>query len=291
MRQQTEKAYAKLNLTLDVLGQRADGYHELRMIMQSVSLCDEVTLTLEEGTGVQLCTDWGFLPTDGKNIAVSAANAFARATGVSVDGLRIQLKKNIPVCAGTAGGSSDGAAVLRGLNRLFDTKLTLAQLAKIGEQVGSDVPYCVVGGTMLAEGRGEILNALPDLPHCWIVMCKPTFSISTPELFHRIDSVKVRCRPDTQGMLNALEQQNLCSIARQMYNVFEDVLPANRSAVIREIRNTMIQGGALGSCLSGTGPTTFGIFDDEATAQAVVQTLSATYKDVFLTEPVGTCAV
>jgi 4-diphosphocytidyl-2-C-methyl-D-erythritol kinase len=286
MKQLTEPAYAKLNLTLDVLGKREDGYHELKMVMQSVSLCDQVTLTLEEGEGIRLSTDWGFLPTDRKNIAVSAAQAFAGATGTDLNGLSIHLEKHIPVCAGTAGGSSDGAAVLRGLNKLCGTNLPLEELAKIGEQVGSDVPYCVLGGTMLAEGRGELLSRLPTLPDCWIVMCKPGFAVSTPELYHRIDSTKVRCRPNTDGLIHSLEEQNLPAVCRQMYNVFEDVLPENRASVIREIRNVLIQQGALGACLSGTGPTTFGIFDNKEQAEQACVLLRESYKETFLVQPV-----
>lgn len=286
MRQIIEPAYAKLNLTLDVLGKRSDGYHELKMVMQSVSLHDDLTLTLTDGEGIRLAADWGFLPTDGKNIAVSAANAFARHTGIDLNGLAIKLEKHIPVCAGTAGGSSDGAAVLRGLNKLCGTGLTLEQLAKIGEDVGSDVPYCVLGGTMLAEGRGEILTHLPALPDCYIVMCKPGFAVSTPELFHKLDSVKVKCRPNTAGVMTALEQGDLAGVSRMMYNVFEDALPAPRAAVIREIRNTLIQNGALGACLSGTGPTTFGIFDNKEYAEAAAAELKEQYKDVFLVKPV-----
>lgn len=286
MKTTTENAYAKLNLTLDILGKREDGYHDLRMVMQSVSLCDRVELTMTEGEGILLATDWGFLPTDKKNIAVAAAEAFQRATGVKLDGLRIRLEKHIPVCAGTAGGSSDGAAVLRGLNRLCGTGLSLVELAKIGEEVGSDVPYCVIGGTMLAEGRGELLTALPALPHCYIVMCKPAFSISTPELYHRSDSVKLRCHPDAPGLIDALEHKDLVDVCRRMYNVFEDALPPQRAMAIQELRCTLIEHGALGACMSGSGPTVFGIFDDEATAAAAAEHMGTICKDTFLVEPV-----
>lgn len=286
MKQWTEPAYAKLNLTLDVLGKREDGYHDLKMVMQSVSLCDQVTLTLGAGTGITLSSDWGFLPTDRKNIAVSAAEAFAGATGTDLNGLSIHLEKHIPVCAGTAGGSSDGAAVLRGLNQLCGTGRTLEELAKIGEQVGSDVPYCVLGGTMLAEGRGEVLTRLAPLPDCWIVMCKPGFAVSTPELYHKLDSAKVRCRPDTTGLVRALERQDLAGVSRQMYNVFEDVLPAARANVIREIRNTLIQQGALGACLSGTGPTVFGIFPQKEVAASAAALLKENFQETFLVQPV-----
>lgn len=287
MKQWIEPAYAKLNLTLDVLGKRADGFHELKMVMQSVSLCDKVTLTLREGKGITLSSDWGFLPTDRKNIAVSAAEAFSRVTGTDLNGLSIHLEKHIPVCAGTAGGSSDGAAVLRGLNHLCETGCSPEELAKIGEQVGSDVPYCVLGGTMLAEGRGEVLTQLAPLPKCWIVMCKPGFAVSTPELYHKLDSVKVRCRPDTAGVIQALERRDLAGVSRQMYNVFEDVLPAVRANVIREIRNTLIQQGALGACLSGTGPTVFGIFDQKEEATNAERLLKETFQETFLVQPVS----
>ncbi len=282
----TEPAYAKINLSLDVLGKRPDGFHDLRMVMQSVSLHDDVTLTLDGGEGLRLATNVGFLPVDERNIAAVAARAFARHTGVSVDGLAIRIEKRIPVCAGTAGGSSDGAAVLRGLNRLFDTGLTLEELAHIGEEAGSDVPYCVLGGTALAEGRGERLKQLRALPACHIVLCKPAFPISTPELFRAIDAVRLRCRPDTAGMMEALEQDDLHGVARRMFNVFEQALPAKRLGVVEEIRDTMIQRGAIGSCMSGSGPTVFGIFEGEREAKAAVDALKSTYPDTFLTVPV-----
>ncbi len=289
MKQWIEPAYAKLNLTLDILGKREDGYHDLRMVMISVSLCDQVTLTLTDGKSVSLATDWGFLPTGRKNIAFAAAEAFAEAAGVDLRGLSIQLEKHIPVCAGTAGGSSDGAAVLRGLNQLFQTGFTLEQLAKIGEKVGSDVPYCVLGGTALVEGRGEVVTRLPDLPPCHIVMCKPEFAISTPELYGRIDSVKMRCHPDTAGLLDALERQCLPGIARRMYNVFEDALPGQRAGAIREIRETLIEWGALGACMTGSGSTVFGVFRDRQEAAAAADHLKAAHKETFLVEPVQAC--
>lgn len=286
MNRLTEKAYAKLNLTLDVLGKREDGYHELKMVMQSVSLCDYVTLNMTAEPGIRLSTEWGFLPTDGRNIAVIAANVFAQAADVNLSGLEIHLEKHIPVCAGTAGGSSDGAAVLRGLNRLCGTGFSLEELAKLGEQVGSDVPYCVLGGTKLAEGRGEVLTPLPALPDCFIVMCKPAFAVSTGELFHKVDAVKIRCRPNTAGVIQALERQDLGGVARQMYNVFADALPANRAAVVADIQNAMIQRGALGACLSGTGPTVFGIFEDEGLAKAAAAELKENYRETHLVRPV-----
>lgn len=279
-------AYAKINLTLDVLGKRPDGYHDLTMVMQSVSLADTVTLSEMEEPEFTLSTNLGFLPGTDKNIAAVAARVFAERTGVSLDGLHIHLDKRIPVCAGTAGGSSDGAAVLRALNHWFYTGLPLPSLAQMGEAVGSDVPYCVLGCTALAQGRGDVLKRLPPLPDCHIVLCKPNFSISTPELFRKIDEVKLRYHPDTAGVIHALEQGDLAGVSRRMFNVFEQVLPVSRRAEVEEIKNSLLSAGALGACMSGTGPTVFGIFEDEGAAQAICDELRATYPETFLTRNV-----
>ena len=279
-------ACAKINLTLDVLGRRPDGYHELSMVMQSVSLADTVTLTETQEPELTLSSSLGFLPGADKNIAAVAARVFAEHTGVSLEGLHIHLEKRIPVCAGTAGGSSDGAAVLRGLNHWFYTGLPLPVLARMGEAVGSDVPYCVLGCTALAEGRGERLRVLPALPDCHIVLCKPNFSVSTPELFRKVDEVRLRYHPDTAGVLRALERGDLVGVSRRMFNVFEQVLPPPRRAVVEEIKNSMLSAGALGACMSGTGPTVFGIFEAEDKARMICEELKQTYPDTFLTKNV-----
>lgn len=286
MRSLTLSAPAKLNLTLDILGSRPDGYHDMRMVMQSVSLADRVTLEPEPSGVVQADTGLGFLPRDRKNLAVSAALAFYEALGQQAPGLRIALEKNIPVCAGTAGGSSDAAAVLRGLNQLTGAGLSPEALAEIGARVGSDVPYCVLGGTMLAEGRGEILTPLPPLPPCTIVLCKPAFSISTPVLFQAWDRQKRRLRPDTDGLIAALEAGDLTGIARRVYNVFEAVLPSNQQREIDRIKNALIQSGALGAAMTGSGPTVFGVFDREDLAAEAAAQLSEQYSEVFVTVPV-----
>ena len=279
-------AFAKLNLTLDVLGARPDGYHDLRMVMQSVSLHDTITLETGTGRGLTVETDNEFLPNDERNLAAAAALRFCEATGTDLGGLALRIEKRIPVCAGMAGGSTDAAAVLRALNQMTGVNLPAEQLAEIGARVGSDVPYCVLGGTALAEGRGERLTPLPPLPECHVVLCKPHFPVSTPELFGRIDSMKLRCRPDTAGMLEALKRQDLEGVARRLYNVFEDILPARRRAEVLSIRNALIQFGALGACMSGTGPTVFGLFDDPAAAHSAWEELSASYRDTFLTQVV-----
>lgn len=268
------RAHAKLNLTLDVLGRRPDGYHDLRMVMQSVALADVLTLE-ESGDGeLRVRTNLHFLPNNEKNLAAQAALRWWEARGQVPRGLEITIEKSVPVCAGMAGGSSDAAAVLRALNQMEGAPLSLREVAKIGERVGSDVPYCILGGTALAEGRGEILTPLPPLPQCWAVLCKPEFSISTPALFAKIDSVRLRCRPDTQGVIAALEAGDLHGVARRMYNVFEDALPERQRARVNDIKNVLIQCGALGASMSGTGPTAFGLFDDEGLAREARERLA-----------------
>ena len=287
MKPLTLAAPAKLNLTLDILGRREDGYHDMRMVMQSVSLADRVTLEPgEAGSGITAVSGLRFLPQDRGNLAVSAALAFYEALGQEPPDLRITLEKNIPVCAGTAGGSSDAAAVLRGLNREAGGVFSPEKLAEIGAKVGSDVPYCVMGGTMLAEGRGEVLTPLPALPDCVIVLCKPAFPISTPELFRTWDRQKKRLRPDTEGLVDALSRGDLHGVAQRVYNVFEAVLQPNQRKEIDRIKSAMIQYGALGSAMTGSGPTVFGLFDKEDRARDAVAHLREQYSEVFLTHPV-----
>lgn len=282
----TVQAPAKLNLTLDVLGKRSDGYHEMKMVMQSVALCDTVTLTTGPGEGIVLSTDLGFLPVGRKNLAVAAALRLKEAAGADWGRLTIDLRKRIPVCAGTAGGSSDAAAVLRGLNQLLGLGLTWEELAKIGASVGSDVSYCVLGGTALCTGRGEEVAPLPPLPRCWVVLAKPAFSISTPELFSRIDSRRIKRRPDTAGALKALEEGDLLGLARRMFNVFEEVLTGHRRDQVEEIKRTLLGGGALGASMTGTGPTVFGLFETEPAAQAAHERVKALVPDAFLAQTV-----
>lgn len=286
MPKETVLARAKLNLTLDVLGKRPDGYHDLKMVMQSVALADTLTVETGTGEGLEVRTDLSFLPNNEKNLAAAAALAFQTVTGRDLGGVAIAIEKRIPVCAGMGGGSSDAAAVLRSLERMLGTGQDLAALARIGERVGSDVPYCVLGGTALAEGRGEVLTPLSALPHCHVVICKPAFSISTPELFRAVDGVRLRCRPDTDGVLAALEAGDLGGVARRMYNVFEDVLPSRQRTEVAAIRSALVQHGALGANMSGTGPTVFGLFDDADRARSAWEELRQTYRDVFLTETV-----
>lgn len=294
-------AHAKLNLTLDVLGRRPDGYHDLRMIMQSIDLADILELDYNDTKELRVSTDLHFLPNNEKNLAAQAALRWYECKvsqepgrwdmedlkrSFNFNGLDITIEKHIPVCAGLGGGSSDAAAVLRALNEMEGACLGPEAVAETGALVGSDVPYCVIGGTALAEGRGEILTSLPPLPQCWVVLCKPEFSISTPALFAKIDSVRLRCRPDTQGAVAALRAGDLVGVARRMYNVFEDALPSHRRGRVTDIKNVLIQCGALGASMSGTGPTVFGLFDDEGAAQEARERLSSFDGEVFLAQTV-----
>lgn len=280
------QAFAKLNLTLDILGKREDGYHDLRMVMQSITLADTLTLEENQGEGLRVSANLRFLPTGEKNLAAAAALRFWEALGREPEDLDIRIEKRIPVCAGMAGGSSDAAAVLRALNQRAGEPFSPKELARLGERVGSDVPYCVLGGTALAEGRGEVLTPLAPLPRCWVVACKPDFPISTPELFAQADRVKLRRRPDTAGLVAALEAGDLGGVARRMYNVFEDVLPARLYTRVAEIKNVLIQCGALGANMSGSGPTAFGLFDRLEAAQEARACLAQRYRDTFLCETV-----
>lgn len=278
------KAYAKLNLSLDVLGRLPGGYHEMRMVMQSATLCDDIRLTLLPGGETRARTNFGFLPKDDRNIAVKAAKAFFAAANISDIGVEIHLHKRIPVGAGLGGGSADAAAVLRGLNTLTGTGFSPEKLEELGATLGSDVPFCVRGGTKLAVNRGEQMLPAPELPDCGIVICKPRFSIRTPELFAKIDSRRSRIHPDTDGLLSAMAAGDLHGTARRMYNVFEDVLPRSCSEVA-VIKSALLDAGALGAVMSGTGSAVFGLFADKAAADRAQQLLADSYTECFSAVP------
>ena len=277
-------APAKLNLSLDVLGKLDNGYHEMKMVMQTCTLADDVRIELTEGGGVTVESNFGFLPRDGSNIAVKAALAFFDAAGLTDAGARITLHKRIPVGAGLGGGSADAAAGLRGLNTLCGGLFDAAALEALGAQLGSDVPFCVRGGTALAGGRGEKLAPAPEMPGCGIVICKPRFSIRTPELFARIDGRRSRIHPDTDGLLRAMTDGDLEGLARRMYNVFEDVLP-RRCSEIGVIKSALLDVGALGAVMSGTGSAVFGLFSDGEAAGQAAASLRARWRDCHTAAP------
>lgn len=277
----TESAHAKLNLTLDILGKRPDGYHDLRMVMISLTLQDTIALTPVDQGGTHLHTNVSFLPQDDNNLAAKAARAFAQETGIQLPGLDIDIQKQIPVCAGMAGGSSDAAAVLRLLRRLCAPQLSPERLQAIGALVGSDVPYCVQGGTALVEGRGERVTPLPPLPPCSLVICKPAFPISTPELFSLVKPRTLRCHPDTAGMVAALERRDLEGVAHRLYNVFEDVLP-RKYAQVFELKQELLELGAMAASMSGSGPSVFGMFREEETARRAYEAMKRHIPTTFL---------
>lgn len=277
------RAYAKINLTLDVTGKRADGYHTVRMVMQSIGLYDDVTVTPVGGGGVRLRSNLPYLPCDGRNLAVRAATLFYTRTGLQNPGVEIALHKRIPVAAGLAGGSTNAAAVLLALDTLHDTQLGLDTLCQYGLELGADVPYCIRGGTMLAEGIGEILTPLPAMPRCYVVLAKPPFSVSTADIYAKMNGGNVSPRPDTAGMLAALAAGDYPGVCHRLYNVMEPVTGA-RHPEIAEIRDLLLSYGADGAVMSGSGPTTYGLFAGEARAREAQEALEKRFADTFLTE-------
>ena len=280
-----EYAYAKLNLTLDVTAKRDDGYHDMLMVMQTVSVTDSIVLEQTGEKGIRASSNFRYIPTDERNLAVRAAGAYLDAVGEEKNGILIRMDKSIPVGAGMAGGSADAAAVLRGMNRLHGNRMNRRELEKLSEQVGSDVAFCVAGGTALARGRGEVLEDLTPMPDCAIVICKPGFSISTPELFRKLDQTGLRTHPDTAGMLSALESGNLKEISMRMFNVFEEV-DDRRMRSEAEIKHVLLDYGALGAVMTGTGSAVFGVFGDETAAETCAAYLRSEHKFCHVARPV-----
>ena len=259
------KALAKINLGLDVLGKRENGYHDVRMIMQSIYLYDEVKIEKKDTLEIEVVSNLNFLPTGEDNIAYKAARLLQEEFKIS-DGVKITLKKHIPVAAGLAGGSSNAAAVLFGMNRMFRLGLSQKSLMERGVKLGADVPYCIMRGTVLAEGIGEELHKLPAMPKCTVLIAKPPVSVSTKTVYEALDSKEITEHPDIDGIIEGLERQDLKKIAGCMGNVLEDVtIPMH--PVIDEIKQVMKDCGALGAMMSGSGPTVFGLFESRAGAR------------------------
>ena len=280
-------ARAKINLTLDVTGRREDGYHTVEMVMQSVLLHDDVRVTVVHGEkkprGIVLTCSLPFLPTDERNLAYRAAELFYKQTGVLLETCEIHIEKRIPMAAGLAGGSADAAAVLRALSALHSVGLTDDELCEMGLKLGADVPFCLRGGTMLAQGIGEKLSALAPMPHCWVVLCKPPFAVPTKEVYQAIDSVDIPAHPDNKGMIAALEQGDYKGICGRLSNVMEAVTAAKRRQ-IGEIKSCLLENGADGALMSGSGPTVYGLFSDENRAKTAEKMLRRRFADTFLTE-------
>ena len=278
------RSYAKINLTLDITGKRSDGYHDVEMIMQTVSLFDLIIIDKTSGE-IGISTNLKYLPNNDKNIAYKAVKLFREETGV-IGGAKIIIHKNIPVAAGLAGGSGNAAAVLCALNLLYNTNLDIKALCKMGAKLGADVPYCIMGGTCLASGIGDILEPLTKAPDAYILLVKPPISVSTQAIYSEIDTVKITKRPDTQAMKAAIQDGNLRSVADNLCNVMETVTQ-EQYPEIRGIKAKMISNGALGALMSGSGPTVFGIFDDYMRAKACADSFLFQYKDVYVARIYG----
>ena len=281
------KALAKINLGLDVLRRREDGYHEVKMIMQTIGLHDDLEIRKTKTPGIQVKTNLYYLPTNENNLVYKAAKLLMDEFQIQ-DGVSIQLKKRIPVAAGMAGGSSDGAAVLWGINQMYGLGLSMQALMERGVRLGADVPYCIQRGTALAEGIGEKLSVLPPMPKCTILIAKPGISVSTKFVYENLhaNDLKPEQHPDVDSMIEAMRQMDLGLLCSRMGNVLETVtIPAY--PVINEIKRTMMDNGAIGSMMSGSGPTVFGIFDSPAAAKQAVKAVRATKlaKQICLTTP------
>ena len=279
-----EPAYAKVNLTLDIQGVREDGYHELQTVMQSISLQDDMEIIMGTGKPWKLSCSQPGIPCDERNLAWKAAKIFCETLDLDPQGLEIRMTKRIPSEAGMGGGSSDAAAVLRALNRHFDEPLSIMELADLGARVGSDVPFCVLGGTAMCEGRGEKLRKLPDMPECWFVVVKPEFSVSTPALFRQIDSVEIYDHPDNRAMEAALISGDLQQVCGCIYNVFDTVVSAEHPE-LDHIKSVFRAYGALGSQMTGSGSACFAVVRELERAQAMADALKEHYSQVFIAKP------
>lgn len=277
------KAYAKINLGLDVAGRLENGYHEVKMIMQTVGIYD-VLIFEKAAEGIVVTTDSGELPTDENNLIYKAVCLMKEHFGID-EGVRIHLQKNIPIAAGMAGGSTDAAAALKGMRELFGVQCSDEQLKEIGVKIGADVPYCVMGGTALAEGIGERLTALKAAPDCVLLVAKPDINVSTKFVYEHLDAQGVSKHPDIDGMRKAIEEGSLKGVAERMENVLESVtIPAH--PIIASIKNRMKELGAMNSLMSGSGPTVFGIFENEEDAEKAYRQLvrDEFAKQVFVTK-------
>lgn len=277
------KAMAKINLGLDVLRKREDGYHDLRMIMQSIYLYDQIELKKTKTPGIQVEVNLSYLPVGADNLVYRAAKLLMDEFGIQ-EGVHIRLQKYIPVAAGLAGGSSDAAAVLVGMNRMFELRLTQEELMKRGVKIGADVPYCIMRGTALAEGIGEKLTRLPNAPETYVLLAKPAIHVSTQFVYGNLKAGELTWHPDIDGQIEAIRNGDLHAMAAKMGNVLETVtIPAH--PVIQTIKDSMMENGAVNAMMSGSGPTVFGLFDDQQKAKAAYEHMmkSGLAKNVFLT--------
>lgn len=278
------KAYAKINLMLDIIYRRTDGYHDLFMIMQSIGINDTVTVTETKSKKITITCNIDDIPLDEHNIAYKAAAAFFDSTKIKNNGVNIDIVKRIPHAAGMAGGSADGAGVLVALNELTGAGLSDDELCAIGVKIGADVPFCIKGGTLLAQGIGDVLNKVKPLKKCYIVIAKPDCSVNTASAYKQFDECGKVHTPDKLGMLYAMQGRDLKEICSKMENVFEQFIAVENKV---EIKDIMRANAALGVCMSGSGPTVFGIFDNKDSAEKCALELKPLAKDIAVTTPVS----
>lgn len=280
-----EGAFAKINLTLDVLSKRSDGYHDLKSVMQTVSIRDDIEIDVDTGKPWALFCDQENVPTDERNLAWKAAKVFFENTKLETSGIEIRITKRIPMEAGLGGGSADAGAVLRALNRHYGNPLSIMALAELGSLVGSDVPFCTLCGTAMVEGRGESLRKLPDMPDCCFVVCKPDFSSSTAELYRKLDETVIGKRPDHQAMESALLAGDLGKVAENVYNVFDPVV-TKEHLELNYIKSIFNSYGSIAQQMTGSGSAVFAIVPDFEFAAVICNMLKDNYAQVFIAKPV-----
>lgn len=277
------KAYAKINLSLDVVGKREDGYHLLRMIMQSIDIYDLIKIT-KSSEGISISCDKPYVPVDERNLAYKAARLFLDHYNIN-QGVTIDIKKNIPVAAGLAGGSTDAASVLKCMRALFKPDISIDELKVLGLKIGADVPYCIGGGTAVCEGIGEICTTLKPFRNKILVVVKPGFGVSTKEVYAKLDINKINKHPNTEGLIEAIEKDDLRYVCRHMKNVLENVTLKNH-LVLRNIKGDMLRMGAYGTMMSGSGPTIFAFFTDMLSAQKCYDKMKLRFKETFITRTI-----
>lgn len=278
-----EKAYAKVNIALDVVDKREDGYHLLKMIMQSIEIYDVIDIEKID-RGIEIKCNKPYVPTDKRNLAYRAASLFMNTYNVK-SGVSIDIKKSIPVSAGLAGGSTDCATVLKIMNKLFNVNASNKELMDLGVKLGADVPYCIQGGTALCEGIGEVITELKPFKNHILVLVKPPFGVSTKEVYKNFDLNKVRKHPDTGLIIKYMEENNINKVASNMKNLLENVT-LKKHRVISSIKEDMLELGAVGSLMSGSGPTVFGFFDDMLKAQKCYDEMKRKYEDTYITRTI-----
>lgn len=280
------KSYGKINLGLDVLRRREDGYHEVRMIMQTVGLYDVLTMKKRKDDKIEMTCNLSFLPTDERNLIYKAVKLIKDKYHIK-DGVEINLSKRIPVAAGMAGGSSNCAAALKGMNQLFDLGLSIDELCEIGVTLGADVPYCIWGGTALSEGIGEKLSRVDAMPDCYILIAKPGISVSTAFVYKNLDLLALSKHPDIDGMLECLKEKDLTGICNRLENVLETVT-IKEYPIIEKVKKHLMDQGAKGALMSGSGPTIFAIFEDKKTADDAMESLRSIedIKQAYVVRPI-----